>query len=64
MRYQPLRPQKIIKAEKEIINFLISLNPDRFNDKARKALRVKAAEIKDKSLSAKKSMMKKRKEIK
>lgn len=35
MRYKPQRPQAIIEAEKDIIKFFISLDADKFNDKAR-----------------------------
>lgn len=36
MRYEPQKLQAIIEAEKDIIKFFISLDVDKFNDKARR----------------------------
>lgn len=50
-----LKPQKIIDVEKKIIQFFMSIDHERFNEKARKSFRDLSRQI---NLAAKKSNIK------
>ena len=60
MNYRKIKaqPQAINEAEKQIEQFFINLDPERFSAKARKKSEAHNAQIKDVSLSAKKLRMK------